>query len=165
MSGLQDESRIETTKELIADWERVLLGKTTYGKTLEERRLLLKINSKKMANKRAGFNTEYAIRLQQVQIECCDALWIIGSRDTPETFFYLDPPYVGANQGHYDGYTQMDFDALLRALEDLTGKFLLSSFRNRSPGGMQPEEGLVYGGVSYGFRNDAWPGPDAPVQG
>jgi hypothetical protein len=39
MSGLQDESRIETAGELIADWERVLLGEATFGKTLPERRL------------------------------------------------------------------------------------------------------------------------------
>ncbi|MDR2740121.1 MAG: YmfQ family protein [Treponema sp.] len=41
MSDLSDESRIETTAELVADWERVLLGDITYGKTLEERRLFL----------------------------------------------------------------------------------------------------------------------------
>jgi len=88
--------------------------------------------SKKIAHKRAGFSSDYAIRLQSVQIECCDALRIIGSRDTTETFFYLDPPYVGTDQGHYDGYTKMDFDALLQKLEALQGKFLLSSFRNAS---------------------------------
>jgi hypothetical protein len=42
MSDLQNESRTETTSELIADWERTLLGAVTYGKPLEERRLLLK---------------------------------------------------------------------------------------------------------------------------
>ena len=88
--------------------------------------------SKKLKNKRTGFSTDYAIRLQAAQIECCDALRIIASRDTPETFFYIDPPYVGADQGHYDGYTQMDFDALLKALEAVQGKFLLSSYRNKS---------------------------------
>jgi len=75
---------------------------------------------------------DYAIRLQDAQIECCYALRIIGNRDTPETFFYLDPPYVGADQGHYDGYTQEDFYALLKRLEGVQGKFLLSSFRNKS---------------------------------
>jgi DNA adenine methylase len=89
-------------------------------------------NSKKMANKRSNFYVDYAIRLQQVQIECCDALRIIQSRDTPRTFFYLDPPYPGTEQGHYDGYTQMDFDALLELLAAIQGKFLLSSFRNKS---------------------------------
>jgi DNA adenine methylase len=50
----------------------------------------------------------------------------------PDGFFYLDPPYVGANQGHYDGYTQEDFDALLITLESLKDKFLLSSYRNKA---------------------------------
>ena len=88
--------------------------------------------SKKLKNKRAFFSVDYAVRLQQAQIECCDALRIIRSRDTAETFFYLDPPYVGYDQGHYDGYTQDDFDALLNLLEGLQGKFLLSSFRNKA---------------------------------
>jgi len=88
--------------------------------------------SKKLANKKAAFGTDYAIRLQNVQIECCDALRIIESRDTPEVFFYLDPPYVGTDQGHYDGYSQIDFDALLQRLQAIQGKFLLSSFRNAS---------------------------------
>ncbi|MDR0582880.1 MAG: DNA adenine methylase [Treponema sp.] len=88
--------------------------------------------SKKMATKRAGFSIDYAVRLQRVQIECCDALKIIRSRDCQDAFFYLDPPYVGSDQGHYDGYTQEDFDALLGLLEGIQGKFLLSSFRNKS---------------------------------
>lgn len=88
--------------------------------------------SKKLKNKRVNFSIDYAIRLQQAQIECCDALRIIKIRDTGKTFFYLDPPYVGTDQGHYDGYSQDDFDSLLQLLEGLQGKFLLSSFRNKS---------------------------------
>ena len=88
--------------------------------------------SKKLKNKRAAFDIDYAVRLQQVEIECCDALRIIESRDVADAFFYLDPPYVGADQGHYDGYTQMDFDALLSLLQRIKGKFLLSSFRNKA---------------------------------
>jgi DNA adenine methylase len=57
--------------------------------------------SKKMDNKRMTFFIDYAIRLQQVQIECCDALRIIKSRDMEDAFFYIDPPYIGADQGHY----------------------------------------------------------------
>lgn len=86
--------------------------------------------SRKMDRKRGTFTDEYAKRLQRVQIECCDALRVIRSRDTDGTFFYIDPPYVGADQGHYDGYTQEDFDALLSLLESIRGKFLLSSYRN-----------------------------------
>jgi DNA adenine methylase len=65
-------------------------------------------------------------------IECCDALKIIRSRDTADAFFYCDPPYVGSDQGHYDGYTQEDFDCLLNLLASIKGKFLLSSFRNET---------------------------------
>ena len=88
--------------------------------------------SKKLKNKRESFTEDYAIRLQNTQIECCDALRIIRSRDMPDAFFYIDPPYVGADQGHYDGYSQEDFDNLLKLLETIKGKFLLSSYKNAS---------------------------------
>lgn len=42
MSNLLEEGRPETTDELIADWERVLLDTLNAGKPLAERRLLLK---------------------------------------------------------------------------------------------------------------------------
>jgi DNA adenine methylase len=50
----------------------------------------------------------------------------------PGDFFYCDPPYVGADQGHYDGYTQDDFDRLLDILSELQGNFLSSSYRNQT---------------------------------
>ena len=56
---------------------------------------------------------------------------LIRSRDDKNTLFYIDPPYVGSDQGHYDGYSQADFDALLEQLSKIEGKFLLSSFRNK----------------------------------
>jgi DNA adenine methylase len=88
--------------------------------------------SKKLDNKRADFAVDYAERLKRVQIECCDALRIIKSRDASDVFFYLDPPYVGVDQGHYDGYSQEDFDNLLKLLKSVKGKFLLSSYRNNT---------------------------------
>jgi DNA adenine methylase len=88
--------------------------------------------SKSLAHKREAFTIDYAVRLQNTQIECCDALKIIRSRDCRDAFFYLDPPYVGADQGHYDGYTQEDFDLLLDTLASIKGKFLLSSYRNKA---------------------------------
>ena len=89
------------------------------------------MRSKVIRNKRDRFTEELAARIQNVQIECCDALKIIRSRDSVDTLFYVDPPYVGADQGHYDGYSQADFDALLEQLSKIEGKFLLSSFRNK----------------------------------
>ena len=89
-------------------------------------------STKTLANKRNSFTEELSIRIQDVQIECCDALKIIRSRDCKDTFFYLDPPYVGADQGHYDGYSQEDFNALLEELVNIEGRFLLSSYRNNT---------------------------------
>lgn len=84
--------------------------------------------SQKIAGKRDAFTIDYAIRLQNVQIECTDALRVIESRDTPDTFHYCDPPYFNSDCGHYDGYTQDDFEALLKLLARCQGKFLLSSY-------------------------------------
>ncbi len=86
--------------------------------------------SKTIRRKRDAFTVDYAFRLQDVQIECADALRIIRSRDSADSFFYCDPPYVGTDMGHYDGYTDDDFRALLSVLEEIEGKFILSSFRN-----------------------------------
>lgn len=86
--------------------------------------------AKKVTNKKASFTEEYAIRLQNVQLECTDALRVISSRDTPESFFYCDPPYYNSDCGHYDGYSLQDFENLLKQLSTIQGKFLLSSYKS-----------------------------------
>lgn len=87
--------------------------------------------SKKIHNKRESFTEELAIRLQQTQIECTDALRIINSRDTVDAFFYCDPPYFNSDCGHYDGYSEQDFENLLETLANAKGKFLLSSYPSK----------------------------------
>jgi DNA adenine methylase len=82
----------------------------------------------KISNKRAAFTEEYAIRLQNVQLESSDALYVIRSRDTEQTFFYCDPPYFNSDCGHYDGYSVDDFENLLKELAKIKGKFILSSY-------------------------------------
>jgi DNA adenine methylase len=84
--------------------------------------------SKKISNKRNQFDERYAERLQNVQLEAADALYVIQSRDSASTFFYIDPPYFNSDCGHYDGYTEADFEALLKLLATVKGKFLLSSY-------------------------------------
>jgi DNA adenine methylase len=84
--------------------------------------------TKKVINKGFDFTEEYAVRLQNVQIECADALYIIKSRDHAEAFHYCDPPYFNSDCGHYGGYKESDFKALLELLSSVDGKFLLSSY-------------------------------------
>lgn len=79
-------------------------------------------------NKRLSFNKSIKDRLSRVDIECNDALKIIKSRDSSETFHYIDPPYFNSDCGHYKGYTEQDFKNLLECLQGLKGKFLLSSY-------------------------------------
>lgn len=79
-------------------------------------------------NRRKAIKKELVARLQGTQIECRDALKVIETWDSPNAFFYLDPPYYNANMGHYDGYTLGDFTNLLHRLSKMKGKFLLSSY-------------------------------------
>ncbi len=84
--------------------------------------------AKNTINRRNRFTDEYALRLENVQLECTDALYIISSRDSENSFFYCDPPYFNSDCGHYDGYSEADFIALLETLSSIKGKFLLSSY-------------------------------------
>ena len=84
--------------------------------------------TKSIRNKRNDFSEELAIRLQDTQIEAIDAVRLIKARDRDFSFFYVDPPYVNSDCGHYDGYTWDDFEKLLTTLSEIKGKFLLSSY-------------------------------------
>ncbi len=83
-------------------------------------------------NKKEAFDRSLSDRLKHTQIENMDAVELIKRHDSKDTFFYLDPPYVGTLMGHYGGYTQEHFDQLLEALSKVKGKFLLSSFPNEA---------------------------------
>ena len=82
----------------------------------------------KLANKKNAFTEAFQERMRGVTIESYDVLKVMKAYDGPEAFFYLDPPYVSANQGHYAGYTLEHFRQLLDACAKLQGKFLLSSY-------------------------------------
>lgn len=84
--------------------------------------------TKSVQNKREAFTLDLAIKLQDVQLECADALYVIRSRDMEKAFFYVDPPYYNSDMGHYDGYSIDDFEALLKLLSEIKGKFMLSSY-------------------------------------
>ncbi len=85
---------------------------------------------KKIYNKKIAFTKALQHRLNHVDIECNDAIKVITSRDCEDAFHYVDPPYYNACMGHYDGYTENDFKALLKALAEVKGKFLLSSYNS-----------------------------------
>jgi DNA adenine methylase len=67
-------------------------------------------------------------RLRDVYLEKDNAINVIKRWDSPQTFFYCDPPYIGADQGHYSGYTKEDFEELINTLKNIKGSFLLSHY-------------------------------------
>lgn len=95
---------------------------TSIGNNGKESRLLF--------NKKAAFTKELSERLKHIQIENKDACELIQHNDGENVFFYVDPPYVGSDQGHYGGYLQCHFDTLLETLAKIKGMFLLSSYPN-----------------------------------
>ncbi|GAB2798736.1 DNA adenine methylase [Rhabdobacter roseus] len=99
----------------------------------------------KIANKKAALTSAFQDRLRRVTIECYDVLKVIRAYDAPDAFFYLDPPYVTSNQGHYGGYTMDDFRALLDACATMQGTSLLSSY---------PEEILMEYRDRYGWKSE-----------
>lgn len=70
----------------------------------------------------------YERALSTTEIFNRDAIEVIKLKDTAQTFFYIDPPYFNSDMGHYSGYSQADFEALLNLLESIEGKFLLSCY-------------------------------------
>ena len=97
-----------------------MIGSWGFGKTNSKERAI--------AHKREDFTNAYANRLKMAQIESNDALKVIARADSKDTFFYVDPPYIGSDMGHYAGYKEADYEKLLDALSKTKGKFLLSSY-------------------------------------
>lgn len=67
-------------------------------------------------------------RFRLVEIQHNDALKVIESFDSRDTFFYCDPPYPGTNCGHYEGYTLESLQALVNLLDGIKGTFILSNY-------------------------------------
>lgn len=70
---------------------------------------------------------EYARKLQSATILNRDALYVIEKhKHRKDALFFLDPPYVEAEKGHYDGYTHDDFEKLLKKCEEIKGSFVMT---------------------------------------
>lgn len=67
------------------------------------------------------------LRLARAVIECLPYGDILERYDTPDTLFYLDPPYEGVE--HYYGrgtFSKADYPALADILQKMKGRFILS---------------------------------------
>lgn len=76
---------------------------------------------------------EVHARFMRVQIEHDDFRNLIRRYDSPETFFYLDPPYVPTTRrggGYRHEMSHEDHEDLVRLLLGIQGKALLSGYDN-----------------------------------
>lgn len=73
-------------------------------------------------------------RLSAVTFRKQDALEVIREYDSPDTLFYLDPPYMHETRtkdGRYAfEYDRVDHERLLNLVTELKGKVVLSGYKN-----------------------------------
>lgn len=69
-------------------------------------------------------------RLLELTIENEDAIKCIQKWDDHGVFFYVDPPYINTDCGHYKGYTVEQYKELIYTLDHCKGSFILSSYEN-----------------------------------
>ena len=80
-----------------------------------------------LSNKKNSFVGVFHKRLNKVEIFNRDALELILSKDTKDTFFYFDPPYAESHCGHYEKSKDVYY-GLLELLPKLKSKWLMSSY-------------------------------------
>ncbi len=71
-----------------------------------------------------------ASRLARVHVEDVSYEKCIKQWDSPDTLFYVDPPYPSTDCGHYRGFSQDDFNALIERLSSIKGRAVLSCYAN-----------------------------------
>ena len=73
-------------------------------------------------------------RLLRVQIDNAPALEVIQRYDTPDTLFYLDPPYVHDSRGdkhaYYGEMSDTDHTELAELLKAIKGRAVLSGYQS-----------------------------------
>jgi DNA adenine methylase len=65
-------------------------------------------------------------RLDRTIIEQLPYQDCVRHYDKPDTFFFLDPPYLDANPGAYEGWTRGQMESLAELLVEIKGPWLLT---------------------------------------
>lgn len=72
--------------------------------------------------------TDFSDRMKSVMIDNRDFREIFRVYDSPETLFYVDPPYIGREKYYAGGFTESDHRDLAKILNDVKGKVILSYY-------------------------------------
>jgi DNA adenine methylase len=127
------ERLVETPPETLLDLERaarfLYLQRTAFGGKVAKRHFGVS------PDRPARFNLttlepmleDLHTRLAGVVIECLDWAEFIARYDSPDTLFYLDPPYWGSETDYGKALFSPDqFGAMAESLAALKGRFILS---------------------------------------
>lgn len=87
-----------------------------------------KVNAAKAYHSAVELLQSFANRLRYVQIEHNDFREILRVYDTPDTLFYVDPPYFGREQYYAGGFTEQDHRDLAEMLSKIKGKAIVSYY-------------------------------------
>lgn len=71
---------------------------------------------------------DFEKRIRNVMIECLDFKEIIKKYDSEQTFFFIDPPYVGREKFYLGGFSEKDHRELAELLRNIKGKALVSYY-------------------------------------
>jgi DNA adenine methylase len=69
---------------------------------------------------------DFSARFDRVSVENLDWQRCLELYDSPKTFFFIDPPYVGGKQKAYKSWTLADFQILCDVLANLKGRWVLT---------------------------------------
>lgn len=72
----------------------------------------------------------FQARMKYVLIENMDYFKLIPKYDSPDTFFYCDPPYIGAEDYYEHPFTIADHRKLAELLNNIQGKVAVSYYPN-----------------------------------
>ena len=70
--------------------------------------------------------TALRARLDKVTVECVDWEHCVRLYDSPESFLFLDPPYLHADVKAYDGWSEVQMERLAEVLAALKGQWILT---------------------------------------
>jgi site-specific DNA-adenine methylase len=78
-------------------------------------------------------------RFKTVVVDHQDAVRCIQQWDGPATLFYVDPPYVGAEEYYQGGFNAQDHERLAEALNGCRAKVVLSYYPHETVSKLYPE--------------------------
>ena len=106
-------------------WSTFYLTSCGMGNSIQS--YVLRTGKPKRMEAIARMFNAYTNKLQRSQVYNRDAVSLIDLHKRREdALFFLDPPYIDCEMGHYDNYTAEDFENLLKKLIEIKGDFLLT---------------------------------------